>query len=277
MTATSSSRPATSMGMIVLVACSPDLRKEAPRFRVSRSVSAMASTAREAAGRIGGRGREQGRQDVGRRRVEGCMGAAGEPGDLAKPGATARSRPSWNRKALVPSRASSPAVAQSVSTAPRARRRRTPARRPGRGGLRPPRGRARGRSGCVRPSPRSSACSREPRATGHERRGPTFGKAAKIDQLHVEPAEALRRSRTCGTAARSRAARSAAGSWWHRARRSAVARPLRSGPRWRSVRRLDKSLDGRRTGGRGLAALRNVEHPRPRGPSLGRKHRAGIR
>ena len=75
-------------------------------------------------------------------------------------------------------------------------------------------------------------------ALRHEARRPAFGEAAEIDELHVEPAERRGRPGTFSPAGRRRGPRSAAGSWWRRARRPAA----------RACRRLARPSPWRRTG-----------------------------
>ena len=68
-------------------------------------------------------------------------------------------------------------------------------------------------------APSRSGCATQPRC-------PAFGKPAKIDELHIEPADRRRLLRTSRPAAGRPYPRSAGGSWWRRAQRPAA----RAGP-----------------------------------------------
>ena len=87
------------------------------------------------------------------------------------------------------------------------------------------------RSGCGRRGNRCAPSARRARAVRDPARGAAFVEPAEIDELHVEPADRAPPRGTSRPAAGRRCPRSAAGSWWRRARRSAgrAGRPATGG------------------------------------------------
>ena len=183
--------------------------------RLERGAAAGGIGADRGEQRAGARPR-RGRRTAGRRRR-----SAGRSRGRRAP--AAGSRPSWNMKARVLRSAElARLVRRAGRRSPPSRRRRRPAPRPAPA--------AAARDGMVEhPADLGEAAVAgdaghqplQPGGVGDPARGAGLAVAAVVDELHLEPAGARPRRRTSPPAAGRRGPRSAGGSWWRRARRSA--------------------------------------------------------